>query len=74
MIRNGNCWGEGSVLMPLLYHHSSQETNPGNSGQLLLALLIPKQLLGIAGRFEYLWDVTVQLRNNFINGFLPGRI
>lgn len=37
-------------------------------------ILTWKQSLGIAGRFEYLRDVTVQFWNNFVNGFLPGRI
>lgn len=63
--------------MSLLYHHSghlrqTQETLASCSS--LCGIFVPKQLLGIAGRFEYLWDVTVQLGNNFINGFLPGRI
>ena len=56
----------------LPFENQTQESQTSHSS--LCGILIPKQFLGIAGRFEYLWDVTVQFWNNFINGFLPGRI
>lgn len=33
-----------------------------------------KQFLGAASSFEPFWDVAVQFGNDFVNGFLPGRV